>query len=89
MSSDIRSITYDGAEAITASDTVNDPAGPFAGFYVGTAGDVKVHTSRGQDVVLKNCNAGVVYTISIKRVWSTGTGSPSTMLGLQAANDVR
>lgn len=89
-SSDIRSVTYDGAVAVTASDTVNDPAGPFAGFYVGAAGDVKVHTSRGQDVLFKACNAGVVYTVSIKRVWSTGTvGNGALVLGMQATNDVR
>lgn len=69
--------------AVTPSDATNDPAGPFAGFFVGGAGAVKVHTVRGRDVVLTGCLAGTVYEVAITRVWSTGT-TATNVLGLVA-----
>ena len=71
--SNIMSITYEDAIAVTPSDTVADPSGPFAGFYVGVAGDVTVTTIRGTKALFKSCQAGVTYTQAIQRVWSTGT----------------
>jgi hypothetical protein len=38
--SDLWAETYDYAVAVTKSDTVDDPAGPFAGLYVSAAGTV-------------------------------------------------
>lgn len=82
--SNILSITYEDAVPVTPSDSTNDPSGPFAGFYVGIAGDVKVRTSRGRDVVFPACNAGTIYTCAILRVWSTGSAHPTSILGVIA-----
>ncbi len=68
-------IAYEGGNLVTASDSVDDPKGPFAGFFVGVSGDVKVHTIQGQDLTFKNCVAGTIYPIVITRVWSTGSGT--------------
>jgi hypothetical protein len=71
--SNILSITYDDAIAITASDSVDDPSGPFAAFHTGTGGTIKVTTIKGNSVALTNLPAGIVYTLAIKRVWSSTT----------------
>ena len=60
--------------AVTASDTVADPGGPFRGLLIdGTAGAVKLTTSGGTAVTLSNLSVGVVYPFYFTRVWSTGT----------------
>lgn len=81
--SNILSITYDDAIAVTQSDSVDDPAGPFAGFHSGSGGTVKVTTIRGTTATITNIPAGVIYTLSIKRVWS-GTTTASGVLGMVA-----
>lgn len=90
MSSDIRSVTYDTGIAVTASDTANDPSGPFVGFYVGSVSGgttVKVTTVRGDTLTLAGVQAGLVYPIGIRRVWSSTT-TASSIIGLKAPNDV-
>lgn len=82
--SNIFASTFDGAVSPTLSDTVNDPLGPFAGLYVGGAGDVKVRTVRGQDVTFKAVPGGTILYVQVLRVWSTGTGGSTNILGLQA-----
>lgn len=85
MSSDIKSVTYDDAVPVTASDTTNDPAGPFAGFYVPAAGSYKVRTMRNRDVTFTSLSAGVIVPCAILRVWSTGTqGNGANVLGMIA-----
>jgi hypothetical protein len=61
--------------AITASDTVSDPNGPFRGIIITVAGAVKITTPDGSDVVLPSGLLAVstVYPIHVMRVWSTGT----------------
>jgi hypothetical protein len=81
--SNIQAITYEDAITVTASDTVDDPKGPFAGFYTGTGGDIKVTTIRGTAQVFKGTVAGVVITCAIKRVWSSVTAATS-VLGMVA-----
>lgn len=78
----IAEITYEGAVAPTNSDTVADPHGPFAGLYVGVAGDVTVQTLRNQTALFKSVPAGTTLRIAFTRVWSTGTAA-SSLLGLQ------
>lgn len=80
----IEKITYENAVAVTPSDFTDDPAGPFAAFYVGTTGNVKVRTFRGNDVVFKNVPQGTTIRVAIKRVWSTGSGTPADVVGLTA-----
>lgn len=75
-------LDYDDAIAVTASDTVNDAHGPFAGFYVGVAGAVKVTTVRGRDVSFPAVPAGTVIRLAIARVWSTGTQDATKVVGL-------
>lgn len=80
----IEKITYENAVAVTPSDIADDPAGPFAAFYVGTTGNVKVTTYRGNPVVFKNVPQGTTIRLAIRRVWSTGSGSPADVVGLTA-----
>ncbi len=79
----ILSITYDGGVAVTASDGTNDPAGPFAGFHTGSGGTIKVSPLQGSALTLTNVPAGVIYSLAIQRVWSTGT-TATGVIGLYA-----
>lgn len=79
----IQDTTYEGAVPVTAHDANADPAGPFAAFYVGTTGNVKVTTLRKQDVLFKNIPQGTIIRLAITRVWSTGTvGNGADVVGL-------
>lgn len=77
--SDINATVHHGAVTPTKSDTVNDPLGPFTGFYVGSTGNVKVTTVRGQDVVFVAPVVGQFIPIAHLRVWSTGTTAGSLL----------
>ena len=82
--STILAVTYDSAVAVSASDSVADPAGPFAGFYTGTGGDISVALEKtGATVVFASTAPGTIVTVPIARVNSTGTAATS-ILGLQA-----
>ena len=81
--SNILAITYDDAIAVTASDSTADPAGPFAGFYTGSGGTIKVTTIKGTTTTFTNTQAGVVMTVPISRVWTTTT-TASNVLGMVA-----
>ena len=86
MSSDIKAVTYESAIAVTASDTTDDPNGPFAGLYVGGqtgAQTLKVTTLRGTTVTFASPALGTVIPIAVRRVWSTGT-TVTNVLGLLA-----
>lgn len=66
------------AAAVTPSDTVNIPAvtgGTNNGcvLYVGGAGNIKVTTVGGDDVVFVGLSAGQFVPVQVKRVWSTST----------------
>jgi hypothetical protein len=80
--SDIRSVTYEGGVAVTASDTADDPAGPFSGLFSGAGGSIKVRTISKDDVTFTNVPAGVVLPIACKRVFVTGT-TATNVLGLR------
>lgn len=80
--SNILAITYEDAVAITASDSVADPAGPFAGFFTGSGGNVKVQTRSGA-VTLTSLPAGVIVPLWVSRIWSTGT-TATGVLGMLA-----
>jgi hypothetical protein len=73
--SNILAVTYDNAIAVTASDTVDDPGGPFAGFYTGSGGTIRVLTIKNGDVTFANLVAGVVMTVAIRRVFSSTTSA--------------
>lgn len=66
-------LDFDSAIAVTANDSTDDAHGPFAAFYTGSGGAIKVHTCRGDDVTFSSTAAGAVIKCAIKRVWSTGT----------------
>lgn len=73
--SNILAITYDDAIAVTPSDTVDDPNGPFAGFFIGgTAGSVAFLTNRGHAATITP-GAGVIVPIAIRRILSGGTSA--------------
>lgn len=71
---------YPGAKAVTKSDTVDDPAGPFQGFYVSVAGDVAMIAEDGTTVTLVGVLIGRWYPIGFKRVL---TATSATIVGLR------
>ncbi len=73
--SNILAVTYEAAFTPTRSDTVDDPKGVFAAFYVGGTGDVKVHTMNGQDITFFAVQAGTGIPIAHTRVWSSVTSA--------------
>jgi hypothetical protein len=81
--SDVGAVTYDDGVAVTPSDTVADPNGPFAAFATGTGGNIKVQTAKGNALVLSSCAAGIIMPMLITRVWSTGTAATG-VVGLKA-----
>ena len=84
MSSDIRSITYEGAALVTQSDSADDPVGPFAAFEASSgSGLVKITTLTG-DVVTLYATQGLIVPVAIKRVWSTGTAASLSIVGFRA-----
>jgi len=80
--SNILAITYDGAPAITASDTADDPGGPFAGLLVTATGDLTFIDNRGNAVALTAVAANTIINIATRRVKSTGL--TATVRGLIA-----
>lgn len=75
------SIVYEDAVAVTVSDTVADPSGPFASLLCDVAGTLKITTIVGGTVAF-HVVAGQEIHIATQRVWSTGTGA--TVIGLKA-----
>jgi hypothetical protein len=81
--SDIRAITYDDAQAITPSDTVN--CGPFVALQATTsAGIAQVTTQRGTTVEVY-LPLGVIVPIAVTRVWSTHLAAAG-IVGFTAPN---
>lgn len=83
--STVAAIVFDYAVAVTPSDTVNDPAGPFTALLVDTAGTIKVtlYGGTGAAITLKVI-AGQVVPFPVRRVWSTGTVT-AVVFGLVSA----
>jgi hypothetical protein len=73
MASDIKAVTYEGGATPTQSDTTADPAGPFAAFYVGGAGNVKVTDNLGNAITFVAPIVGQIINVAHSRVWATGT----------------
>lgn len=82
--SSILAVTYEGSVAVTASDSTDDPNGPFAAFHTGAGGNIKVRDIYGNDTQFYACAAGVIMPLAIRRVWSTGTATPSEVVGFYA-----
>jgi hypothetical protein len=59
------------AAAVTPSDTVNFSTPSVV--WIGTAGNVKVTTAQGSDVVFTSVPGGTVLPVQVLRVWATGT----------------
>ena len=75
--------TYDYPVAVTKSDTVDDPAGNFAGLLVSVAGNVVIWTVGGPQAGLPltiAVVAGQELHFPIRRVGTTGT--TATVFGL-------
>lgn len=80
---DIRSTVYEDALAVTPSDAVKDPAGPFAALLVTAAGTLKFTTLGGSTVTLaSSVVVNSIIPVVTSRVWSTGT--TATVVGLIA-----
>jgi len=75
--------TYDYAVAVTKSDTVSDPAGPFAGLYVSAAGTIVILNQNGpQTPITITAVAGEYIRWPVRRV---GASSSATVFGLVSA----
>jgi len=74
--------TATDAFVVAASDAVADPNGPFMGLYVGTAGNITLQTLDNSKILLTAVPLGIL-KIGCTRVWSTGTATPSTLIGLK------
>lgn len=75
--------TFEYLVAVTKSDTVNDPAGPFAALYVAAAGNVVILQQNGpQTAVTVAVVAGTYLRVPVRRVNSTST--TATVFGLIA-----
>jgi len=61
------------AAAITPSDSVNFATPSVV--WVGTAGNVKVTTAQGTDIVFAAVPGGVVLPVQVLRVWLNGTSA--------------
>lgn len=61
--------------AVTKSDTVDDPNGPFRGIVFATAGILKIQTADGQARTIPSgvLAAGIIHPIQCTRVWSGTT----------------
>jgi hypothetical protein len=81
--SDIRAFAFEGGLAITPSNTANDPAGPFAALWIGTAGNATIVDSRGNVTTYTNLPAGFLLPLQCVRVNSTGLTAGS-IVGLRA-----
>ena len=82
--SDILAQQFRDAQPVTQSDTASDPNGPFDGFYVGGAGNVKVTTAAGTPVTFNGLQSGQIVWCQITQVWETGTTGSLNILGLVA-----
>lgn len=76
---------FDGGVAVTASNTVNDPAGPFGALYTGSGGNITIVDIRGRTLLLAATQAGTILRVSFKRVNVTGTAATS-IVGLYTAS---
>lgn len=81
--SGILSRVYTGAKAVTVSDTVDDPKGPFAGLLVTVTGNVSFITQEGDTVSLTSVAANTELHVAVRRVRSSST--TATVVGLTAA----
>ena len=81
--SDIRAVTYEKAVAVTTSDTVADPAGPFAGLHATTAAGLAKVTTVNGDVVTLYLLLGTVLNVAVQRVWTSVT-TATGIVGVQA-----
>jgi hypothetical protein len=61
------------AAAVVTSDSVNFDTPSV--IWVGTAGNVKVTTAQGTDVVFTSVPGGTVLPVQVARVWTTGTSA--------------
>lgn len=88
--SDIGAESYGYPVAVTASDAVNDPSGPFQGLLVSVAGTLRVTPYGGPQAQAGASPGYVAFTVvagqyvrfPVRRVWSTGTSA--TVIGLCA-----
>jgi len=71
-----------GAVAVTPNDASNLDGGATRGLYLGVAGDLKVTMADGTVVTFANLAAGVVHSLAVKRVWSTGSDGGLDVLAL-------
>lgn len=73
---------YPGGNSVTKSDTADDPAGPFQGFYVSVGGNAVLVAEDGHTITLTGVILGWWYPIGFKRAT---TATTATIVGLRNA----
>jgi len=68
--------------AITPSDTIDDPKGPFKAIYVGVGGDIAIVGLDNVAVTFKGAITGSILPLIGRRVNSTNTGA-TDMVGIR------
>lgn len=68
------------AQTIAPNDNTDLPTATRA-LYVGTTGDLHLRLTSGDDVVLANAVAGMIYPLRVVRVFSSGT-TAGALVGL-------
>lgn len=84
--SNLQARLYDYPVDVTKSDSVNDPAGPFSGLLVQSAGNVRLTPCNGpaaSSSITLAVVAGQYLDFPVLRVWSTNTSA--TVCGLVSA----
>jgi len=72
-------LTFQGAVAVTPSDTVDLVDGPTKGLYIGGAGNVVAIMQDGSEVTFTALAIGVMHHISVKRVNAALTTATSIL----------
>ena len=83
MSGSLLGQTYDSAQVVTLSDTVDDPRGLFAALLVVGAGTLQVVLRDGTTVLFDSVNGGQILPLTVKRIMATNT--TARVLGLRGA----
>lgn len=68
---------FETAEVVTKSDTATNS---FLTLRSPSAGNIKVTTSKGDDIVIP-CLEGEKIQMAVKKVWSTGTTVTGNIIG--------
>lgn len=65
---------------VTPNDNADLPSPTYGGFWLQTAGPVKVTTNAGTTLILPS--GQIYWNLVVKKIWATGTSGTGTITGL-------